>query len=193
MKILNSPFFYRCIISSFLAFSGLIYEFLLAYFLSLTLGNTFLRFAATVGLFTLTLGVSALSFDGFPQKFKTNFYFLTLQSLVIVVAFLSPLWIHWMDPLLHPHIPRPVTVCLSHVPVILIGLLTGLELPFLFNSAEHRQHNLILAFDYIGMFLGSLLFPLVLFPLLGIFSSLYLIIAINGLVALVCWQKRVLQ
>ncbi len=188
----RKTFFYRCFNSSLVAFAGLVYEFLLAYLLSLTLGNTFLRFAITVGLFTLTLGISALAFDHLPEKFKSNFYFLLLQGLIALVAFVSPYWIQIMDPLSYPASLRDVFVFLSHAPILLIGLLTGLELPFLFYKAEPRHFSLILAFDYLGMFLAALIYPLVLFPLFGIFVSLYLTLAVNIGVALICWRMKVI-
>lgn len=189
MSAQGQSLYFRCFLSFGVAFSGLIYEFLLAYFLSLTLGGTFLRFAVTVGLFTLTLGAAALVFDLLPTRFKTKTYFLRLQFLIALVALLSPLWIRIMDPLAHPAWPSALVSILCHLPVVAIGLLTGFELPFLFQKVEPVRQNAILACDYIGMFTASLLFPLLLFPYLGLFPTLYLTVSVNVLIALLSWWK----
>ena len=51
--------------------------------------------------------------------------------------------------------------------ISLIGFLSGIELPLLmdiFNNNNNSYSGLILALDFFGTFLGTILFPLILIP-----------------------------
>ncbi|PNA18667.1 hypothetical protein C1X78_25870, partial [Pseudomonas sp. MPR-R1B] len=50
----------RRLAAFFLAYIGVIYELGYAQLLSATLGNTYFRYATTIGIFTLTLGIASL-------------------------------------------------------------------------------------------------------------------------------------
>lgn len=74
--------------------------------------------------------------------------------------------------------------------IILIGLLVGLEIPFLTRIIEENDSNIrvnlanIFTFDYIGGLVGSLAFPLLLFPKLGFITTAFLVGSINIMAAL---------
>jgi spermidine synthase len=72
----------------------------------------------------------------------------------------------------------------------LIGILVGLEIPLLLRLLEDRLElrdliARVLAADYVGGLLASLLFPLLLVPRLGLIRTSFLFGIINVLIALV--------
>jgi len=77
--------------------------------------------------------------------------------------------------------------------ILSIGGLIGVELPILFRllkTSDHFRSGLsnMLAFDYLGSFFGSLLFPLVFLPTLGILKTSFLMGALNvSVCALIVW------
>ena len=163
-------------ISSLLvAFSGMIYELGLAQILSATLGGTVLRYSVTIGLFTATLGLGALAFDFLISKFSFQILFPFFQKILAWIGFLSPLLLITI---------KSGPMILSHLPIIAIGFISGIELPLLMHASKQEDKNFVLAYDYIGMFVGTLLFPLFLLPHLGVISTLLLASAINALVGI---------
>ena len=73
--------------------------------------------------------------------------------------------------------------------VVCIGTLVGMEIPLvmrIFNSQKQAFHELVsrvLTFDYLGALAVSLLFPLVMAPMLGLARSAVLFGILNVLVA----------
>ncbi len=73
--------------------------------------------------------------------------------------------------------------------VMCIGILVGMEIPLvmrIFNAQEQAFHELVsrvLTFDYLGALAVSLVFPLVLAPLLGLARSAVLFGLLNVMVA----------
>ena len=75
---------------------------------------------------------------------------------------------------------------------LLIGILIGLEIPLLVKTFAQLGRgssvellSRILAIDYFGALIASLLFPLVLLPQLGLMRGAYLVGALNVAVAMV--------
>lgn len=152
------------------------YELCLAQYLSVTLGDTFLRYTTTVGIFTLTLGGMSLLYDRFAHRIHRPQYFIASQLLLFVVAFVSQYWIPYFGP------DNPV-IC--HLPLFAIGFISGYELPYLIRESENALKNKVLAFDYFGMFSATLLFPLFLFPQLGVKNTLLILALFNLFTAVV--------
>ena len=79
--------------------------------------------------------------------------------------------------------------------IIGIGVLVGLEIPILTRIIEENNSNIrvnlanIFTFDYIGGLVGSLAFPLFLFPKLGFITTALCIGTINILVSLIILLK----
>jgi spermidine synthase len=73
---------------------------------------------------------------------------------------------------------------------IAIGILVGLEIPFLMrilapSGGVRRSVAHVLGLDYVGALIGSLAFPLLLLPHLGLFRASFAIALLNLLVAIV--------
>lgn len=156
-------------LSALLALCGLTYELVLAQILSATLGGTLLRYSTVIGLFTLSLGMGSLLFGLRKERDLAKTLFLT-EILLSFLGLASPFFIVFLEPFrLHYEIPFLFEL-LFYAPVALIGLLSGFELPLLIAFCKNRgQEFRVLSSDYLGMFAGSLLVPLFLYPKFGPF------------------------
>lgn len=158
-------------LSALLALCSLTYELILAQILSATLGGTLLRYSTVIGLFTLSLGMGSLLF-GLRRNRGWNLMrtLFIAEFLLAVLGLVSPFFIVFLEPFrLHSELPL-LFEFLFYLPVALIGLLSGFELPLLIAFCSHRgQEFRVLSADYLGMFAGSLLVPLFLYPRFGPF------------------------
>lgn len=158
-------------LSALLALCSLTYELVLAQILAATLGGTLLRYSTVIGLFTLSLGTGSLLFGLLSQERQSSVrtLFLTEYGLA-VMGLLSPFLIVLLEPFrLASNVPVLFEL-FYYVPVILIGLLSGFELPLLIAFCTNRSEEFrVLSFDYLGMFAGSLFVPLFLYPRFGPF------------------------
>lgn len=142
--------------------------------LSATLGNTALRYATTIGLFTLTLGLSSILYD----RWKIALPYL--QLALVAAGALGPFWIIAADPKNFPESFYFAMEVLSYVPIIAAGFISGFELPWLMDGVSGNRKSFILAWDYFGMFIGTLIFPLFLLPAWGVSNSLYFCAVLNA-------------
>ncbi|HEX2905949.1 MAG TPA: hypothetical protein VHO69_03770, partial [Phototrophicaceae bacterium] len=74
------------------------------------------------------------------------------------------------------------------VVILAVGVCIGLEIPLLTRIVAHRTDLSnaladVLSIDYLGALVGSLLFPLVLLPLLGVNQTAFLMGMLNIFVA----------
>ncbi len=169
-------------ISSFtVAFAGIIYELGLAQILSATLGGTVLRYAVTIGLFTATLGLGALAFEYFIKKSTFEKIFPVFQNILAWIGLCSP----WF--LIGTH---SESLILNHLPIVMIGFLSGIELPLLMSVSKPEHKGLVLSFDYLGMFTGTLLFPVILLPKFGVISTMLLASALNAIIGISFLKKQ---
>ncbi|MFH2204916.1 MAG: hypothetical protein ABIJ96_17525 [Elusimicrobiota bacterium] len=176
-----------------LACCSIVYELLLAQSLAVTLGNTFLRYNVTIGLYLASLGLGAL----LCSRTKPGDRLLRLIDVELALALLGAL-----SPVLvlcwnmaacraAAALGLPLTGlfyglavnAFDHSLIVVIGLLSGFELPLLMQLSGDRA-NQVLAVDYAGTFVGALLFPLVLLPYLGVLTAAVLIGAVNALCGL---------
>ena len=74
----------------------------------------------------------------------------------------------------------------AHLLIIVIGILTGLEIPLLIEvrSEVKNAASRILGVDYIGAFVGTVAFALWFYPKLGIFATAIFTASVNALVGL---------
>lgn len=175
---------HAAVLSTAVAFLGMIYELVLAYGLSAVVGGTYQQYALTVGLFTLTLGLGALIFEKRPQWFSSPRRFSLLQFLIAALAGLAAWWTLFLGFSLVPSVDRATLQLILLIPMAAIGIVTGAELPWLMRSHPAQAQSVILGFDFLGMFLATLLFPLLLLPGLG--ATGIFIAAIGGNIALAC-------
>jgi spermidine synthase len=80
----------------------------------------------------------------------------------------------------------------NHALIVIIGLLSGLELPLLIDMGktfDKKKGNHVLAYDYLGTLIGAILFPILIVPSLHIFTIGYIVSALNVIVGLTVMIK----
>jgi spermidine synthase len=81
----------------------------------------------------------------------------------------------------------------SHSFIILIGVLTGFELPLLIEMAgryEDKKEGVVLGISYLGAFTGSVIFAFLLYPKVGLVPTAFLVGLLNSLAGLLTFSQR---
>lgn len=171
------------------ALLGMLYELVLAYGLSVVVGGTYQQYGLTIGLFTLTLGLGAYLFERYSRHFVGMRRFALLQIVVATTAGIALWWILFFGFSMAPKMnPWSLQIMLL-VPMALIGLVTGAELPWLMRGHSGEAQSVILGFDFLGMFAATLVFPLLLLPSFGVTGVFIGAIGGNIGVAWLTWKQ----
>lgn len=184
-------------VSTMTAICSMLYELLLAQSLSTVMGNTVLRYNMTIGLYIAAMGVGALFYN---KVFNKDYFrnFIKTEILLSFVGVISPILVLVCDfafrgisqsmqiDFFSAGIQLPMSF-INHFFIILIGFLSGLELPLLTDMGrkfDAKNTNKVLAFDYLGTLLGAVLFPIIILPSLSLFTIGYVVSFLNLLVAM---------
>ena len=164
-----------------LAFCSIVYELLLGQSLSAFLGNTVLRYSVTIGLYMLSMGIGSLMTEGKVVKHPV-ISLLKIEVLLTVAGGFSVLLLHFLNA---AGLPPLLFSLLAHSLIILIGILTGFEIPLLIevrNLEVPESENPVLGVDYLGAFLGTIIFAFVFYPRVGLIPSAFFVALLNALV-----------
>ncbi len=165
------------------AVAGLVYELIAGTLSTYLLGNSVVVFSLVIGIFLASMGLGA-----FLAKYVE-------EELVraLIVAEIALAGIGGLSALLlfaaYAAVGDGYPVVLGAL-CITIGSLVGVEIPLLLRILEKRVEvrvvvSHVLALDYVGALLGSVLFPLLFLPYLGLIRSSALFGLLNLLVAAV--------
>jgi spermidine synthase len=170
------------------AICGLVYELIVGTLSSYLLGNSVTHFSITIGLFMSAMGVG--SFASKLVKRRVLSAFILVELTVGLVGGASA-------ALLYAVFSTSDYYYLAMVILILvIGGGIGMEIPLLTRLVGGRQglRNAtanVLAFDYIGALIGSILFPIILLPQLGLLQTAFAMGLLNlAVVWLNVWVFR---
>ncbi len=162
-----------------LAFCSIVYELLLGQTLAAFLGNTVLRLSVTVGLYLLSMGIGAFLARGRVLARPV----LALQSVELALSVTGaaavPL-LFLLDSWGAPHAALSAT---GHGLIVLIGVLTGLELPLLLElggGAVDVRRNFVLGVDYVGALIGTLVFAFWFYPRAGLVTTAFVVASLNA-------------
>jgi spermidine synthase len=166
------------------ALGGIIYELLLGAISSYLLGDSVLQFSLTIGLFLFGMGIG--SFAAPYLRDPPEEKFILVESALALLGGNSVLALY------AAYVFTPFVYPVFVVLVVAIGTLVGAEIPLLLRMFRHNQQTVvlvsrILSLDYLGALLASLLFPLLLLPLLGVMPTAYLVGLSNMAVALMLY------
>jgi spermidine synthase len=162
---------------------GLVYELIAATMASYLLGDSVTQFSLVIGVYLSAMGLGSW----LSKSIERDLYdrFILVQLVIAVVGglaagslFLGYAYLSTIRPLLFAIL-------------VIVGTMVGLEIPLLMRILKDGQElkdlvARVLAFDYIGSLLASLLFPLALLPHLGLVRTSLLFGLLNALVALAC-------
>ncbi|MDD3627403.1 MAG: polyamine aminopropyltransferase [bacterium] len=148
-----------------IAISSIVYELLIGAIASYFLGNSVYQFSITIGIFMFSAGLG--SFLSSSIKRNEIYNFILTEILISFIGGCSALILMWAFAY-----TRVYSVVMFII-LILIGILTGLEIPLLIRILKNYFDlkitvSQILAFDYLGALIGSVVFPLLMLPYLGI-------------------------
>jgi spermidine synthase len=163
-----------------IAACGLIYELLIATVSSYLLGSSVMQFSLSIGIFIGAMGVGSHFSSYITRRLLSTFILIEL-AVAIIGAVSVPL-LFWAYAYGYAY-----WVALYGT-LITIGGLTGLELPLLTRLLKsYGELRTVIAralsFDYVGALAGSLLFPLLLLPSLGLARTAIVVGALNLAVA----------
>ncbi len=162
---------------------GLAIELLLGTLASYLLGNQALAFGIAIGGFLAAMGLGSylsrfIAVDDEPQTLLLRF--IQVELAIAPFSFLVPMVLFALFT-----IDAPFWLALA-LSTIILGSLAGMEVPILTRLLEKDEGvrgavSSILALDYAGALVGSLAFPLILLPFLGMFPTAAVIAALPAL------------
>ncbi len=171
-----------------IAACSLLYELLISSLSTYLLGSSVVHYSLTIGLFLFFMGVGAWM----ASYIKDNLLvaFISIEIAIGVIGGLAALILFAVYAWTEYYYPVMVLV------IAAISLLIGMEIPLLTRILEHTQGlrkgiSEVLAFDYLGALIASVLFPFVLLPYLGHLLTAAATGLLNLLVAsIVAWHFR---
>src|SRR5215212_4089948 len=171
-----------------IATCGLVYELLAGTLASYVLGDSVTQFSLIIGIYLSALGAGAW-LSRFVEK-DLALRFVEVELAVAVVGGASaPLLFLSFAHLSFFHV-------VLYAVVFLIGVMVGLEIPLLMRILkDHLDFKelvaRVLAFDYAGALIASLLFPIFLVPKLGLVRTSLMFGFLNAGVGLwATWLMR---
>jgi spermidine synthase len=166
-------------LSAGLALCSLLYEFILAQIMSVTVGGTKNQYMLIISIFTFSLGAGSLVFGKIKHRWSTRRIFIVSQLFLAVMGGVAPfLIVKIFPPNMTGMLINSLRICFAYGLVSLIGILSGFELPLLFSLIPEKE-GVILGFDYFGMLVATISFPFFLLPFFGIAGSAILIAVTN--------------
>jgi spermidine synthase len=171
-----------------IAACGLVYELLIATVSSYLLGSSVTQFSVSIGVFIGAMGLGSHLSGRIGRGLLGRFILIEIALAVLGGVSVCLLFWSYAAGLLYWAVLYGV--------LIVIGTLTGLELPLLTRLLkDYGSFRSVIAqalsFDYVGALAGALLFPLLLLPTLGMARTAFLIGLLNLGVAL--WNVRVFR
>lgn len=160
---------------------ALTYELVVATLSSYLLGDSITQFSLTIGFFLFAMGIGSL----LSRRIKrhTLRWFIIVELLIALFGGLSALILYAVFSNLDVYYYL-VMISIS----LAIGICIGLEIPLLTrivadSTALSEALADVLSIDYLGALIGSLAFPIILLPLLGVTQTAFLMALLNVLVA----------
>lgn len=172
---------YALLITAFIISTcGLIYELIAGTIASYLLGDSVTQFSIVIGVYLFAMGIGS-----FLSKYIEKNIVLTFVQIELLVGLVGGCSAATLF-MLFEHV-QSFRIVLYGI-VSLIGILIGMEVPLLMRVLKDRLQfkdlvSQVFTFDYIGALIASILFPLVLVPVLGLVRSSFLFGLLNVLVA----------
>jgi spermidine synthase len=164
------------------ALCGIVYELIIGTVSSYLLGNSVYQFSLTIGFFMFAMGVGS-----YVSRFIHGNLIQAFVYVELILALVGGLCSISLF-MLFPSAPWFYTVGMFSF-ISTIGFLVGLEIPLLTRVLSERSTTResiadVLSLDYIGALIGSVAFPILLLPSLGLITASFAIGLINATVAL---------
>ncbi|HEV2836900.1 MAG TPA: hypothetical protein VGW58_16395, partial [Pyrinomonadaceae bacterium] len=160
---------------------GLIYELLAGTLASYVLGDSVTQFSLIIGIYLFAMGVGSWLSRFIEKGLARRFVDIEL-AVAILGGFSAPLLFLSFARVSYFYI-------VLYFIVFAIGVFVGLEIPLLLRILKDQVEfkelvSRVLAFDYIGALLASILFPILFVPRLGLVRTSLIFGMLNAGVAL---------
>jgi spermidine synthase len=148
-----------------IATCGLIYELLAGTLASYVLGDSVTQFSLIIGIYLFAMGVGSW-LSGFIDKNLARRFLEIELAVAVIGGFSAPLLFLTFASVSYFNL-------ILYSMVFAIGTLVGLEIPLLMRILKDELDfkklvSRVLALDYVGALVASLLFPIFLVPRLGL-------------------------
>lgn len=159
-----------------IAICGILYELIIGTCSSYLLGDSVYQFSITIGIYLSAMGLGSYLSKKFTNRLMNVFF--AVELLVGLVGGFSSLILLAAYTMTTAYQPIMITL------IVLIGGMVGFEIPILirilegYDSLRETLAN-VLAFDYIGALIGSVAFPLLLLPKLGVIKAAFAVSMLN--------------
>lgn len=165
------------------ALCGIAYELIIAAVSSYLIGNSVYQFSITIGFFMFAMGLGSYLSKFLVKDLVKSFVIIEIAISIVggVCSLLLFISFSYVNTLYSP---------LMYLLILLIGTMVGLEIPVLTRILSEREDiksslAKVLSIDYVGALIGSVIFPLLLLPHLGLIRSSFAIGLINILTAFI--------
>lgn len=163
------------------ALCGIVYELIIGTVSTYLLGNSVYQFSITIGFFMFAMGIGSYLSQFIKRNLAQNFIYVE-----IVLAFIGGICSISLF-FTFPFAPFMYKTVMFFF-IFAIGTLVGLEIPLLTRilsqvGGMRKSIARVMSLDYVGALIGSIGFPLLLLPSLGLVRASFAIGLINILVA----------
>ena len=164
-----------------IATCGLVYELLAGTLASYVLGDSVTQFSLIIGIYLFAMGVGSWLSRFIDTGLARRFIEVEL-GVAVLGGFSAPLLFLSFARISYFYV-------VLYFIVFAIGVLVGLEIPLLMRILKDNLNfkdlvSRVLAFDYIGALVASLLFPILLVPRLGLVRTSLMFGMLNAAVGL---------
>lgn len=159
------------------ALCGIVYELIIGTVSSYLLGNSVYQFSLTIGFFMFAMGLGSWISKYFDDNYIRNF--VSIEIVIALVGGISSTLLFMAFPF-----ARPLYELAMYSLILIIGALVGMEIPILTTLLAQKEEIRdsianVMSLDYLGALIGSVAFPLILLPSLGLVRSSFAIGLIN--------------
>lgn len=165
------------------ALCGIAYELIIGTISSYLIGNSVHQFSLTIGFFMFAMGVGSYLSKLLDDQLIRNF--IAVEIAISLVGGICSILLFMAFPLV-----RALYDTVMYSLILIIGALVGMEIPILttiLSKTKSTRDSIanVMSLDYVGALIGSVSFPLLLLPHLGLVRSSFAIGLVNILTALV--------
>ncbi|WP_203364492.1 polyamine aminopropyltransferase [Bacillus sp. REN10] len=170
--------------SGIVSICGIIFEVLFGALGSYILGDGVKQYTLTISLFLTGMGIGAFISEKITKKLVLSF--IWIEYSIVLIGGLSAFLLFGVTA----YLPEGTDALFLYGITLIVGTLTGVELPVLIRKANeigialHKSTAKVLFSDYAGGLIGGLLFLFLLRPYFGLVKTAFIVAAINILTAI---------
>ncbi|WP_270179573.1 polyamine aminopropyltransferase [Alkalihalobacillus sp. CinArs1] len=182
--------------SGIVSICGIIFEVLFGALGSYILGDGVKQYTITISLFLTGMGIGASLSEKVVKHLITRF--IVIELMIGIIGGISSFAVFGITSIAG----EESTAIFLYSIILIVGGLTGLELPILIRKANeigvemNKSTARVLFSDYAGGLVGGLLFAFYLRPEFGLVKSAFLVALINILVAfwmIISFRKEIVR